>query len=160
MSKFLDLGLGITIINVYYSLTYFLMWCVELQRDHVDDGTANGQEGKKNENSFRHSGLDRCFLFHRQQRTVCLVSRLRGQPSAQHFSLSRPAQERSTGHSHLVLFDTAVVCAQAIGTQARLSSGRARVIVPANQRAAREYVAIGYTFFHNSFVCLFVMASN
>lgn len=43
MSKFLDLGLGITIINVYYSLTYFLMWCVELQRDHVD----SGEEGKK-----------------------------------------------------------------------------------------------------------------
>lgn len=47
MSKFLDLGLGITIINVYYSLTYFLMWCVELQRDHVDDGTANAEQGKE-----------------------------------------------------------------------------------------------------------------
>lgn len=36
MSKFLDLGLGISIINIYYSLTYFLMWCVELQSVHVD----------------------------------------------------------------------------------------------------------------------------
>lgn len=48
MSKFLDLGLGITIINVYYSLTYFLMWCVELQLDNVDDG----EEGKKMEIVF------------------------------------------------------------------------------------------------------------
>lgn len=52
MTKFLDLGLGITIINVYYSLTYFLMWCVELQHDNVDDGTANGEEGKKMEIVF------------------------------------------------------------------------------------------------------------
>lgn len=37
MSKFLDLGLGISLINVYYSLSYFLMWCVELQHDYEDD---------------------------------------------------------------------------------------------------------------------------
>jgi len=36
MSKFLDLGLGISLINVYYSLSYFLMWCVELQHDYED----------------------------------------------------------------------------------------------------------------------------
>lgn len=37
MSKFLDLGLGISIINWYYSLSYFLMWCVAL-RLTTDDG--------------------------------------------------------------------------------------------------------------------------
>ncbi|XP_062132213.1 uncharacterized protein LOC133842924 isoform X1 [Drosophila sulfurigaster albostrigata] len=37
MSKFLDLGLGISLINVYYSLSYFLMWCVELQYGYDDD---------------------------------------------------------------------------------------------------------------------------
>ncbi|XP_017867224.1 PREDICTED: uncharacterized protein LOC108616500 [Drosophila arizonae] len=37
MSKYLDLGLGITIINVYYSLSYFLMWCVALQKASDND---------------------------------------------------------------------------------------------------------------------------
>ncbi|XP_030558325.1 uncharacterized protein LOC115760899 [Drosophila novamexicana] len=37
MSKFLDLGLGISIINWYYSLSYFLMWCVALRLTTDDD---------------------------------------------------------------------------------------------------------------------------
>ncbi|XP_034477611.1 uncharacterized protein LOC117784100 [Drosophila innubila] len=37
MSIILDLGLGISLINIYYSLSYFLMWCVELQHDYEND---------------------------------------------------------------------------------------------------------------------------
>ncbi|XP_032590565.1 uncharacterized protein LOC116805019 [Drosophila grimshawi] len=37
MCKFLDLGLGISIINVFYSLTYFLMWCVAQQHTIDND---------------------------------------------------------------------------------------------------------------------------
>lgn len=57
MSRFLDLGLGISIINVYYSLTYFLMWCVEL------DDNRNAGGGKKMWKTSGMDGLDRCFFF-------------------------------------------------------------------------------------------------
>lgn len=144
MSRFLDLGLGISIINVYYSLTYFLMWCVEL------DDNRNAGGGKKMWKTSGMDGLDRCFFFRfvwycfRQQRTVCLVSRVRAQPSAQRVSLFRAAQERSPGHCDLVLFDAGLAGGQADGSQAGMSSGRAWVNVPATECTARGYVAIGY----------------
>lgn len=81
---------------------------------------------------------------HRQQRTVCLVSRLHEQPAAQRFSLFGAAQERSSGHCHLVLFDAGMAGGQADGSQQGQSSGRAWINVPAAERAAREYVAGGY----------------
>ncbi|ALC42578.1 maker135 [Drosophila busckii] len=37
MCTILDLGMGISLINVYYSLAYILMWCIEQQADFEGD---------------------------------------------------------------------------------------------------------------------------